>query len=299
MTPALIFALALAATDAQPAPSDQGGGEPLPPGAPTQPYELSAWCFGALGEYLAIYEHVKPELRDIDKMFGTSVVEDEPYQSDMAAYRIELKMLGDSVTDAEKASDRPIADRGVMAMRMGENIWSYAEAKTRRELARAWLLWSLPDKCDSNARELTARSLLLGRALKFNTNAPPPPPLPTPVSPEMAAANAASAAEPVSTMESDAAPVRTPPPGAALYERPAPPPAAQAAPIRVTPTSNAPPPSAPAPVREAPAYVAPVAASSEPPPAAAQAAPPTPQPPPTTPPTLTPPNADQSQEPTL
>jgi len=172
MTP-LILALSLMTTAAP--PPDQGEGEPLPPGAPTEPYELSAWCYGALGEYLAIYEKVKPDLRDIDKRFGTSVVEDEPYKSDMDAYRVELKMIGDSVTDAEKASDAPIANRGVAAMRKGRNIWSLAEAKTSRELARAWLEWALPDRCDSNAKELTQRSLLLGKALRYNADSAPPP----------------------------------------------------------------------------------------------------------------------------
>ncbi|HTX49848.1 MAG TPA: hypothetical protein VME40_10710 [Caulobacteraceae bacterium] len=170
------FLLALTLMTAAP-PTDDGDGEPLPPGAPTDSYELSAWCYGALGEYLAIYEKVKPDLRDIDRMFGTSVVEAEPYQSDMAAYRVELKLIGDSVTDAEKASPDAISDRGVAAMRRGREIWSVAEQKTSRELARAWLGWSLPDRCDTNARELATRSIVLGRALRYNQgdNAAPPP----------------------------------------------------------------------------------------------------------------------------
>ena len=174
MTP-LIFALSL--MSAAP-PPDQGAGEPLPPGAPTDPYELSAWCYGALDEYLKIYEQVKPDLRDIDKLFGTSVVEADPYQHDMAAYRVELKVIGDSVTDAEKASPRPISQRGVSSMRLGRAIWSIAETKSSRELARAWLTWGLPDKCDSNARELAQRSLLLGQALGYNAKPPESPPAP-------------------------------------------------------------------------------------------------------------------------
>jgi hypothetical protein len=159
-------------------------GEPLPPGAPTDPYELSAWCYGALDEYLKIYEQVKPDLRDIDKLFGTSVVETDPYQHDMAAYRVELKMIGDSVTDAEKASPRPISQRGVSSMRLGRSIWSIAETKPSRELARAWLTWGLPDKCDSNARELTQRSLLLGQALGYNAKPPESPPAPVAATPD-------------------------------------------------------------------------------------------------------------------
>jgi hypothetical protein len=196
MIPALSLALSLMLTAAPSA--DQGGpGEPLPPGAPTDSYELSAWCYGALDEYLGVYEKVKPDLRDMDHMFGTSVVEDEPYHADMAAARIELKMIGGSVTEAEKASPRPISERGLAAIKQGRAIWSVAEAKTRRELARAWMLWALPDRCDSNAKELTQRSLLLGKALQYNASTPPAPtPAPPPAATDPAAAPASDTSAP-------------------------------------------------------------------------------------------------------
>ena len=197
MTP---LVLALSLLTAAPA-SDQGAGEPLPPGAPTDSYELSAWCYGALDEYLKIYDLVKPDLRDIDKLFGTSVVETDPYQHDMAAYRVELKMIGDSVTDAEKASPKPISQRGVSSMRLGRAIWSIAETKSSRELARAWLTWGLPDKCDTNARELTQRSLLLGQAL--GNNAKPPE--------SSSTANSAAPATTASPLPSNAPDQQAPP----------------------------------------------------------------------------------------
>ena len=190
-------------------PSPRIPGEPLPPGAPTDSYELSAWCYGALDEYLGIYDRVKPDLRDIDHMFGTSVVEDDPYHSDMDAARVELKMIGESVTQAEKASPRPISEAGAAAVRQGRSIWSVAEAKSSRELARAWLLWALPDRCDSNARELTQRSILFGKALNYN-NAPPPSqtdsqpaPAPDQGSPP---ANAAAPAPPAAAPDAQASP---------------------------------------------------------------------------------------------
>jgi hypothetical protein len=200
---ALTFSLMLA--DAQPAaapppdappPAATAQGEPLPPGAPTDSYELSAWCYGALDEYLTIYERVKPDLRDIDHMFGTPVVEDEPYQSDMAAARVELKMIGGAVTEAEKASPRPISEDGVAAIKLGRAIWSVAEAKPRRDLARAWMLWALPDRCDSNAKELTQRSILFGRALNYNAAAPAPTAPPPAAQPPADAAAPPAAAEP-------------------------------------------------------------------------------------------------------
>jgi hypothetical protein len=164
--------------------------EPLPSSAPSQPYELAAWCYGAMSEYLTVYDQVKPDLRDIDKLFGSSVKnEKEPYESDIAAGRDELKVLAGAVEGAEKASAEVIAPRGEQAVKLGRAIWAPAEGRTRRELARAWLSWALPDRCDSNARELTTKSALLGKVLKYNST---------------------SAIDAASTP--DAAPTSTPPP---------------------------------------------------------------------------------------
>jgi hypothetical protein len=321
--------LALTLMTAAP-PPDDGAGEPLPPGAPTDSYELSAWCYGALGEYLTIYDRVKPDLRDIDKMFGSSVVEDEPYQSDMAAYRVELKLIGDSVSDAEKASPDAISNRGVGAMRRGREIWSVAEQKTSRELARAWLGWALPDRCDSNARELATRSIVLGKALRYNesdTTAPPSmtPDTATPVS------GHASAPPPDTISSAFATPlpsgppaqaattlgppvaVKTEPPPAVLETAPPPSVEAQApapteSPANQPPPANAiasepPPPESP--TEAAVATTAPEAsdtrtgaqaAADSPPPAPAQTAPP---PPPVAATTTGATDPDESQEPTL
>jgi hypothetical protein len=165
MATALFLALTLIASAAAPAPE----GEPLPPGAPTGDYQLTAWCFGALGEYLDIYGKVKPDLVDIDRMFGSSVKnESQPYAADIAAMRVELKVFAGAIEAAEKASPQPIAPQGVEAMKVGQSIWRPAESKTRRELARAWLSWGLPDRCDVTARALAAKSALLGQALTYN-----------------------------------------------------------------------------------------------------------------------------------
>jgi len=170
---------ARAAPAADPAP---GPGEPLPPDAPADPYELSAWCYGAMAEYLEVYDRVKPDLKAIDRLFGTSVKnEAEPYHGDILAAREELKVLAGAVEAAEKASPQVISPRGAQAVKTGRSIWAPAEEKTRRELARAWLSWALPDACDTNARALAARSALLGQVLKYNAPtdggaaaAPPP-----------------------------------------------------------------------------------------------------------------------------
>ena len=184
------------------APSEPG--EPLPPGAPTNDYELSAWCYGALDEYLLVYQTVKPDLRDIDRMWGSSVKnEREPYASDMAAARKELRVLSGAVMAAEKASPAAIAPRGALAVKKGRSIWAPTETKTHRELARAWLSWGLPDKCDSTARNLTANAAVLGAALKYNTpdpDTPPPAPMPAPAAPPPAPTDAVPPAPPSETI---------------------------------------------------------------------------------------------------
>lgn len=210
--PALVLALSLLATDAAQPPE----GEPLPSDAPKQEYPLAAWCYGALSEYLEVYDRVKPDLIAIDKLYGSSVPnEKEPYASDMAAARVELKLIGRAVQEAEQASPAPIAPQGVEAINLGRSIWRPAELKTRRELARAWLSWALPDRCDSNARELSAKSALLGKALKYDnpsaTDAPaPPPPTPAADEPALAGAPAPTSGAPTPA----AAPPAAPPPAA-------------------------------------------------------------------------------------
>jgi hypothetical protein len=208
--PALILALSLMASDAAP-PAQPG--EPLPAGAPQEEYPLAAWCYGALSEYLEVYDRVKPDLVTIDKMFGTSQPhESAPYAADMAAARVELKLIGHAVQAAEQASPSPIAPQGVDAINLGRSIWRPAEMKTRRELARAWLTWGLPDRCDSNARQLAAKSALLGKALSYNnpsaTDAPAAP-APTPDAAPPPAPAAAQPAPPDVAKPADAAP---PPP---------------------------------------------------------------------------------------
>ena len=239
MTPGLILALALALANAPPPSSDVG--EPLPPGAPTDDYQLSAWCYGALKEYLAIYDVVKPDLIDIDRMFGTSVREAEPYQSDMVAARQELKMIGEAVTAAEKASPQTIAPQGALALRQGAGIWSLMETKPRRELARAWLQWALPDRCDTVSRQLATRSAVLGRALSYNARPSSPQP----------SADQGSALTPAPDAPS---PLRPYPEPSAVIAQPITAPVPQAVapaaafappPSQSTPQAAAPPPAAP------------------------------------------------------
>ena len=335
MTPALIAAFAIMTAAAPAAAPDDAGGEPLPPGAPTDSYELAAWCYGALNEYLLIYDHVKPDLRAIDTLLGGDQVrESEPYQSDMAAARIELKMIGESVTQAEQASPRPISDRGVEAMRQGQGVWAVAETRPERELARAWLMWALPDRCDSNARDLSRRSILLGKALSYNVNqhaqapaasaprvapaetalaaastslAPHPAPTPAPAPPAAPPPAAMVAAPPPSQPQAVAAQTMATEPSASPMASAAPAMAATPPPSTPIATSAAPPADAALATQPAEAQAAapsePVAAPSEPTAVTNEVdlPPPVPRPVPAqaTAPTLSPPGVDEPQEPTL
>jgi hypothetical protein len=330
MTPALIAAFAIMTAATPAAAPDDAGGEPLPPGAPTDSYELAAWCYGALNEYLLIYDHVKPDLRAIDTLLGGDQVrESEPYQSDMAAARVELKVIGESVTQAEQASPRPISDRGVAAMHQGQGVWAVAEARPERELARAWLMWALPDRCDSNARDLSRRSILLGKALSYNAGQhaqAPAATAPRVTAPAVTALSAASTA-----LAPHPSPATTPPAAMVAAPPPAEPPAlaAQAAATepQVTPMGSSP----PAMAMTATSSAAPVAAAAAPATESAPATQPTepqatapaePGPPPREPvtvthdvdlpppapqpvhaqataPTISPPGVDEPQEPTL
>ncbi|MFI4973477.1 MAG: hypothetical protein ACHP84_02935 [Caulobacterales bacterium] len=296
MAPALFLALALMAADTPPAAdaptaaaaSASDHGEPLPPGAPTDDYELSAWCYGALGEYLHIYDHVKPDLIEIDKQWGTTVQEDEPYQSDMAAARKELKQLANAVTAAEKASPRPIAQRGVQAIHQGEGIWAPAETKSSRELARAWLSWGLPDRCDSVSRDLLARSVLLGRALNANAGSAIEEDEAAPRSPLQSTIALQPFSAPHVQPNPNPEPAPTPP-VAEVIAGPSPPPVAeqtQAAPIQTQPSAEPP--------------TSTVLEAAEPPAQTAAAKPPAqPKPTPTLAPSAAAPPTDQSMEPTL
>lgn len=209
--PALALAFALAAGDTTP-PAEA---EPLPAGAPTSDYPLAAWCYGALSEYLDVYDRVIPDLRAIDKTFGTSEPHEKtPYADDMAAARVELKIIAHAVQAAEQASPSAIAPQGVDAINQGRAIWRPAEMKTRRELARAWLTWALPDRCATNAKALIAKSALLGQALNYNNPSAmdaPASPAPAPDS-TPTADTPAPAAPAADTKPTDGSPP-APPPG--------------------------------------------------------------------------------------
>ena len=187
MAPALLLALSLLASDPVTTPAASGApapapastaaapaqpGEPLPAGAPTGDYELAAWCYGAMSEYLDIYEKVKPDLRQIDKLFGSSVKnEAEPYASDMKAAHAELRVLAGAVEAAEKASAEPIAQRGVAAIKLGRSIWIPAGFCGRckpRKTTRGWWAACVPRRSKTVPRILDR--IMTSARLRFCAN---------------------------------------------------------------------------------------------------------------------------------
>jgi len=173
MAKAALLALALFATApayaAPPPPAtiaiqDQDSDE-LPPGAPTDDYGFVAWCYGALDESLTVYQAVLPDLKDIDAKFGSPVKEATPYAEDIVDEHKALKRFASAMEAAERASPQPLTSEGVAAMNKGRSIWDPAKQQPRRQLAHAWLMWGLPNRCESTAKTLKSRATLLGQAM--------------------------------------------------------------------------------------------------------------------------------------
>jgi len=133
----------------------RGETEDIPLGAPTDDYGFVNWCYGATDEYLTIYTKVLPDLKDIDKAFGSPVKEAVPYATDVAAQHKALKRFADAIAAAEKATPDPInSTEGQAAIAKGRSIWSMAETLPNRKLADAWLFWGIPVRCERTAKAL-------------------------------------------------------------------------------------------------------------------------------------------------
>jgi hypothetical protein len=169
MSLALLMALAILQADASavqpPAPDGSSSAqapagapnetEDVPLGAPTDNYGFVSWCYGALDEYLAIYPRVLPDLKDIDKAFGSPVQEDVPYAKDVALEHKALDRFAAAMQAAQKASPQPIDDQGKADVAQGRAIWAKVEALPSRQLADAWLFWGVPIRCETTAKSLT------------------------------------------------------------------------------------------------------------------------------------------------
>ena|SRR5579871_1270999 len=144
----------------QTAESDQqapapGETEDVPPGAPADDYGFVSWCYGATDEYLAIYPKIVPDLKEIDKLFGSPVRESVPYATDVAAEHKAATRFAEAMAAAEKINPS-LHDQGQADVATGRSIWSQAETLPERKLADAWLFWGIPVRCETTAKRLKA-----------------------------------------------------------------------------------------------------------------------------------------------
>jgi hypothetical protein len=228
------------------------GQSPLAPAAtpPSDDYGYVAWCYGALGGYVDLYDQVMPEVTRIEKAFpGPDGVEASlrTYPEMRAQARSDIKVFTSAITAAEKASPRQISEYGGAAVKKGRSVWSGADSANKARLAQVWMSWSPPGDCETRAKALEKRSNILGKALIYNAAQPA----------EAATAPAVIAPEPAPAMPIEAAPKPAP----AMIQAPKPAPIAK--PVVKAPTSKAPAKvvtAAPKPAASKPAPSKPVAA---------------------------------------
>jgi len=196
------------------------GQAPVAPAAtpPSDDYGYVAWCYGALGGYVDLYDQVMPEVTRIEKAFpGPDGVAAslKTYPEMRAQARADMKVFTAAITAAEKASPRPISEYGGAAVKKGRSVWSGADSANKARLAQVWMSWSPPGDCETRAKALEKKSNILGKALIYNAAKPVeqapasavealPDPVPTPPVEE------AAPPEPVVTEPPKPAPVAKP-----------------------------------------------------------------------------------------
>jgi hypothetical protein len=169
MSTALLFALALLAS---PADNDAQGGDaavataPAPVGTqagqPTTEYELVAWCYGALGAHMGLHDVAMPEVTRIEQQFeripGAGKADLESYEQQRVEGVRQLALFRGAIEAAEKASAEPLHEKGVEAIRKGEAVWTGAQMADPKFLAREWMSWALPARCETTATALAGNA---------------------------------------------------------------------------------------------------------------------------------------------
>jgi hypothetical protein len=181
----LAFALALflqgqPAAEPPPAALEPGAEEHWPPGAPHDDYLFVGWCYGSLRAYLDLHDQVMPEVTRIETTYrppGRKLSEDLKVYADMQKEgRGQLKTFLGAMTAAEKASLKPINTVGAAAVAQGRSVWKAGPDVTPARLAQAWMSWALPAKCETTAKTLHDRAVLMGASFKVNEEPEAPPP---------------------------------------------------------------------------------------------------------------------------
>lgn len=192
MAPFLVFALALLGADepplanpepaappaaAAPAVAPQGfsmGASPVSP--PADDYGYVAWCYGAIGAYVDLYDRAMPEVIRIERAWPTPDTEEninEVYPGQKKESIAELKLFVRAMTAAEKASPKPIQTYGAASIKRGRAVWTGSDSVTPAQLAQFWMSWSPPAKCEETARSLEKKAKLFGQALTYNVEPEP------------------------------------------------------------------------------------------------------------------------------
>jgi hypothetical protein len=185
MAPALFLALALLAADTDAIATATPSAQPTPGapavGEPASEYELVAWCYGALGAHMGLYEVAMPEVERIERQFertpGSADADIASYGAQREEGKKQLALFRRAMESAEKASIKPIQELGVASIRKGEATWTGSQMADPKFLAREWMSWALPDKCSTTATELEAKSALLGQAISYNAGPAPETPV--------------------------------------------------------------------------------------------------------------------------
>lgn len=165
----------------------------IPNGAPTDDYGFVSWCRGALSGHMQLYPSVKDELHQVE--LEKAAKEDARYTTDaqrdaakvrrakeatedakldgeqLDAGKMYLKLYSDALDAAEAASAANLHERGVETQDAGYRIWSAARGAEPRTRMWSWIMWELPARCETAAKRLKDRSLLLGGALKGRVEA--------------------------------------------------------------------------------------------------------------------------------
>jgi hypothetical protein len=113
---------------------------------------------------MALYQQVKPELDSLPdpRPKETATLDAEQ----MKAGREYLDLYKKATDAAEKASPRPIVERGQAERQRGNAIWNTARAATDKKAAMwTYLSWELPGRCETAAERLYEKSLLSAQAL--------------------------------------------------------------------------------------------------------------------------------------
>lgn len=180
MAIASLLALALLATDPQPAAAKMGVAlpargdgpqaakldpvaaekEPLPPGAPADDYGLVAWCYGALQGHMALFDKVKPQLNALQDPDPRATAAADAEMA--AAGKMYLNLYARALKAADTNNPKVVLVPAATTMARGHSIWDKAEVADEKTRMWSWVMWVLPGRCEYSAERLYETSMLAG-----------------------------------------------------------------------------------------------------------------------------------------